>query len=780
MDDFCSKIDSRKQQDHSHEFKGKNHVIWDDAESEPRFTDNFYPQLRIAETAPRSAWSRIRTLNHMMPMDRNHPRPPSPNLLLLTVGFCSAVAVGQDALRPLVITASRTPQDPLGIPYSVSTLDRSFLEDNQMRTLPESLRYTPGVLIQKTAHGHGSPFIRGFTGRQNLLLVDGIRTNNSTWRGGPVQYWNTVDSRAVDHIELIRSQGSVLYGSDAAGGTVNVLTRNPIFQSGSNGELYQTGSAYYEYRSNGEGSHIGRVESEVGVGKNFGILLGATLKDYGDLSDSAVGRMKGTGYPEQDYDLKAQWAVTPDSTLTFAHMYVNQDRISRWHRTLDNPGWSHNGHVAAPGSYTSNLYDQERSLSYIRYEGENPMEEGWIRRWQTTLSYQTTRDSESQNRNPGKDDIRFQDIDLSTLGFDLQMESDIGPGSLLYGLDYYHDDVDSSGLRTDSARTFLTESLPVADDSKYDLLGAYAQYSWNPLQPLQISTGTRYTYARAKLGRYYDSTNTLQGSTSESWDALVGSIRSSWKFNDEWSSFAGISQAFRAPNLDDLSGNQTSKSGIASLGNVDLDPERYITYEAGIRHLTDHTSLQASFFFTDVSDLITGIGFDQNADGIPDGSIAANASDAYSSGFEIEGAWAFARQWMLSGFVAWQEGRQQSATLIGGPVSSLPSTRSYPLTGSLAVRWTHESEKFWLEGRILAASQEDRITMADQAADNQRIPTGGTPGYTVGALRAGWQCRENLELTAALENVTDQDHRVHGSGQNEPGFNAIIGARLTW
>ena len=61
------------------------------------------------------------------------------------------------------------------------------------RTLPEALRYTPGVIVQKTAHGHGSPFIRGFTGRQNLFLLDGIRFNKSTFRGGPVQYWNTVD-----------------------------------------------------------------------------------------------------------------------------------------------------------------------------------------------------------------------------------------------------------------------------------------------------------------------------------------------------------------------------------------------------------------------------------------------------------------------------------------------------------------------------------------------------------------------------------------------------------
>ena len=687
-------------------------------------------------------------------------------------------AVAQDALTPLIVTASRTPQTALEVPYSTSALDLDELQENQVRSLPEALRYTPGVLVQKTAHGHGSPFIRGFTGRQNLLLVDGIRTNNSTWRSGPVQYWNTVDAQSIDHIELIRSQGSVLYGSDAGGGTLNAFTKNPTFRDRTPDAFYHGGSASYEFRTNGQGSHIGRIEADTGIGGNFGILLGATFKDFGDIEDSSVGRMRGTGYPEQNFDLKAQWALTPESSLTLAHYYVNQDEVSRWHRTLNNPGWTHDNHFAAPGTFIANDCDQERSLTYLRYEGTDSRADAAIRRWQATLSYQTSRDSEFQNRSAA--DWRYSDIDVGTIGFDLQLESVIGPGSLVYGVDYYHDDVNSSGRRTNEAGVFLREELPVADDSNYDIFGTFAQYTWNPLEPLEINAGARYTRARAELGRFYDSANVPQPSTSEHWDALVGSLRASWRLDPEWSVFGGISQAFRAPNLDDLSGNQSSKSGSPALGNVNLDPENYLTFETGVRHVTDTTSLQASVFYTDVSDLITGIGFDTNADGIADGTIATNAADAYSYGFELDGAWRFAPQWLLSGFVAWQEGRQESAALLGGPVTSRPMTRSYPLTGSLALRWTHDSETFWVETRVTAAAEEDRITDTDQALDAQRIPTNGTPGYTIASLRAGWQCTENLELTAGLENITDQDHRIHGSGQNEPGFGAILGARLTW
>ena len=73
-----------------------------------------------------------------------------------------------------------------------------------------------------------------------------------------------------------------------------------------------------------------------------------------------------------------------------------------------------------------------------------------------------------------------------------------------------------------------------------------------------------------------------------------------------------------------------------------------------------------------------------------------------------------------------------------------------------------------------------RITAADQAADAQRIPTGGTPGYAVASLRGGWQVNEHLELTCGLENLTDEDYRHHGSGQNEAGFQGVLGARVLW
>ena len=694
--------------------------------------------------------------------------------ILLIAGISPAAA--QNFLDPLFVTATRSEQSESTAPYTTAYLDSEFLEDHAPRTLPDAMQYVPGVMVQKTTHGHGSPFIRGFTGRQNLLLVEGVRVNNSTFRGGPVQYWNTIDPLAIDHIEVIKSQGSVLYGSDAIGGTVNSFTKQSRFRSETAGQAFAGGSAFYEYRTNGQGSNIGRIEAEAGIGGKFGVLLGISAKDYGDIESSDIGLMKNTGYPEQDYDFRFDWAVAPEATLTFASSYVNQDGISRWHRTLENPGWIDGSHVAAPGKWTTDTYDQERSLTFLRYAGVNPQANAFLKRWSATVSYQTTTDSEFQNRFPDKPVtdagvLRRSSIEVDTTGIDLVLESPVGLGTLVYGFDFYHDEVDSSGYQSDLIGGARTESLPVADDSNYDLFGVYAQYAWKPIERFELTGGARYTYADATLGRFSGGTD-----ESKNWDDTVGSIRGIYSLNNCWSAYGGISQAFRAPNLDDLTGNLAVKSGAPVAGDPEVDPEKFLTYELGTRHHTETTSFNLAVFYTDVEDLIIPTFTDNTLTT----SIATNAGDGYIYGVEVEGAWRFHPQWTLTGFAAWQEGETSSPVIVGGPEVDKPNTRQLPLSGSVALRWDDSSGKFWVEGRLHGAVKEDRITALDQAADDQRIPTGGTPGYLVTSLRAGWHVNENLDLTCGIENLTDEDYRNHGSGQNEAGVGGILGVKVNW
>ena len=108
-----------------------------------------------------------------------------------------------------------------------------------------------------------------------------------------------------------------------------------------------------------------------------------------------------------------------------------------------------------------------------------------------------------------------------------------------------------------------------------------------------------------------------------------------------------------------------------------------------------------------------------------------------------------------------------------------PISRLMPLTGEVGLRWDHPSGRLWVEGLATIADRQDDLSTRDMA-DTGRIPPGGTPSYTVFSLRSGWQIKDNVHLTAALENITDEDYRIHGSGQNEPGRSLNVGVSISF
>ena len=700
-------------------------------------------------------------------------------LLFLLVPLSASPTFAQDSLEPLIVTATRNPTALRDLPYSGSSFSAEDFRENSIRTLPDALRLTPGVLVQKTAHGHGSPYIRGFTGRQNLLLVDGVRINNSTFRGGPVQYWNTIDPYSLDRFELIRSQGSVLYGSDAAGGTLNALTKSSGYADETNGQLFSHGSSYYEYRSNGRGSHIGRLETQTGIGGLFGLHLGISEKEFGDIEDSAVGLMRGTGHPEQAIDARFDWTISPQTTLTVAHQDLEQDGVSRWHSTINNPGWTHGNHVTTPGTFLARDYDQDRALSYIRLAHTDDSASAPVRRITATLSYQDSSERELQTRTLV--DRRLQYYEVDTLGFDLELESPVADGSLVYGLDYYHDSVDSTASRDTTNNNlddfvFQQSNRPIGDDSTYELFGAYAQYIRPIGESFEITAGLRYTNAKADIGTFFNPTVGTDISTKDSWDDLSASLRATYSIDEHKMFYGGISQAFRSPNLNDLTGNLTSGSGVAASGALDLEPETYITTELGYRQENDKSGIAIAVFYTDISDQIVAVPV-STAPRAP--TINRNSSDGHIYGVELEGFWKFAPQWTLSSFASWQESQIERLASVGGATVQEPLSRVMPLNGSIALRWDHPSAPFWVEGRVLASATADRLAASD-IADTQRFPSNGTPSYAVASIQAGWNPIENFQITAAVENIFDDDYRNHGSGQNEPGTNAILGVKYLW
>ena len=143
--------------------------------------------------------------------------------------FAQALADSSFTLEELVVTAQRSAKPRLASTDAIEVLHQKHIQSRQMRSAPEAIALLPGVFVQKTNHGGGSPMLRGLTGNQTLLLMDGIRLNNATYRYGPNQYFNTIDLFSLEKIEVLRGSGAVQYGSDALGGVIQAFSRELSF-----------------------------------------------------------------------------------------------------------------------------------------------------------------------------------------------------------------------------------------------------------------------------------------------------------------------------------------------------------------------------------------------------------------------------------------------------------------------------------------------------------------------------------------------------------------------
>ena len=106
-------------------------------------------------------------------------------------------------------------------------------------------------------------------------------------------------------------------------------------------------------------------------------------------------------------------------------------------------------------------------------------------------------------------------------------------------------------------------------------------------------------------------------------------------------------------------------------------------------------------------------------------------------------------------------------------------SRLQPLTGRLGLLYEPAAKDCWLLFETVAADNQDKLALRDET-DSSRIPVGGTPGYTVFNVRAGIDVTDDLTVTAAVENITDKDYRIHGSGVNEAGTNFITSLRYSF
>lgn len=661
---------------------------------------------------------------------------------------------GSTQLQDVTITATGTAADPFTVPYSMELVDQRQMLDRQYRTVPQSLRDMPGVMIQETAVGHGSPYIRGFTSFRNLFMIDGIRLNNSVFRPGPNQYWNTVDGYSLERVEVVKGPSSVLYGSDAIGGTVNAITVNPYAYDSDIevGGVHVAGRGIIRY-STAENSTAVRGEVSAAVGNRFGMVAGGTYRTFGDLEIGSGITQPDTGYTEWYGDFKGEYFFQPSTRLVFAHQNMRQNNVPRTEQTVNAVPYR----GTSVGTDILRELDQERQLTYIQLHATEL--DGFLEEVHASLSWQ--RQDEVRHRIRSDFSTSFDGFEVNTLGFFANATADTAVGHITVGIDYYRDWVSSFNTRDPIQG-------PVGDDASYDLLGFNVQDRIAVTGSLDIIIGARITYARAYAGSV--DIGGTPGSLEESWFNASGSARFVWFVDPQrhWNVFGGVSQGFRAPNLSDLTRDSDFSGGVErpALG---LDPEHYLMFEIGTKAEYERFTAQLAFFHYLIEDQILRVPTALGPGGVFN---KINSEDGFMQGIEFGAAWKIFPELTLFGNVTYMDGEAQSLTAGGMIIDDYPS-RIMPLTGQVGLRYESPDIPVWGEVVIRAAADADRLSLRD-ISDTRRIPPGGTPGYVVGDLRVGWRIDHQTNLSLTVENVTDQNYRVHGSGQNMPGRNFIV------
>ncbi|MEO0883185.1 MAG: TonB-dependent receptor, partial [Pseudomonadota bacterium] len=474
----------------------------------------------------------------------------------------------------------------------------------------------------------------------------------------------------------------------------------------------------------------------------------------------------------------ARWSVSSLAQVWHraAHQGLEQNDVPRTHSTI----FSRSFAGTTIGTDLRRDKNQDRSLTYLKIAG--PMRLKVADFGELTLSYQPRQETERRIRGDGLDIDQAFSSDL--FAFNGKFEREFSRAFLTYGLDLSHETVDSrrTDLDPSTGLTSIRVQGPVGDDAIYQQAGLFADLTWDITDQFRLDLGGRLSYVRADIGRFEDPVSGGPISSQTDWTNFSGSARANyfWGANNRSSLFISASQAFRAPNIADISRFGRSRSNEFEVASFDLQPETFLSSEIGYRYALDNLTFTAAYYYTDLRDYIVTVPTGRIVDGLFEVS-KQNSGSGDIQGIDVTGAVNLPAGFDLSGNLTWTRGDLTRA-IAGGSSLTEPISRIQPLTGFLALAWSGNDfgdlpgplENTWMSADLKIVDRADRLSAAD-LSDTQRIPIGGTPGYTLLNLRFGWTATENLTLTISGNNLLDEAYRTHGSGSNEPGRHIVIG-----
>lgn len=648
----------------------------------------------------------------------------------------TVVADSANKLKELVVTATRKKSESLLLPFTVNVLGRKTMDDYQFRTTPEAMMAMNGVFVQKTNHGGGSPFVRGVTGNQLLILTDGIRLNNSIFRYGPNQYLNTIDAYTINKIEVAKGTGSVQYGSDAIGGVINIISNNPEF---TNQKSLFTGKLMSKYMT-GDMEKTIRGEAAYS-GQKLAILAGISKRNFGDIiGGDTTGKQSPSGYNEWAFDIKAKILLRQNIELIMANQFLQQEHVPVYHK------------VRLENFRLNEMDPQQRLLTYARVnvKSSTPL----LKETEFTVSFQQGKEGRSSLKN-GSTSLRKEKDATATVGITADIVSVLNKiWTANSGIEIYRDRV-SSTRKDINTLTYIADIKRglYPNGAKY---GNYAVYSLHHIHlgKWLVDGGLRYNIFDIAI------TDTSLGNIKISPSALVSNAAVLYCINKQQSAYISFSSGYRAPNIDDM-GTLGIVDFRYEIPTADLHPEKSQHTEIGYKFSSKKINATFAAYYMHLSDIITRVKAEgQVINGYPVYK-KENTEAAFIKGFETEFNAEVTKHVYFSSGITYTYGQSLS--------KKEPLRRIPPFNGRVAA--TYKNKNWFTAAECMFAAKQNRLAQGDK--DDNRIGINGTAGWQIVNLYTGFKLSV-FNFNIGLQNIFNKDYRTHGSGINGVGRSGWI------
>lgn len=677
-------------------------------------------------------------------------------------------------LPEIVVTATRSPLTLDRVPQAVNLIDATMLHAAPNASPIRLFGDLPGLDLTGVGPSQARPVIRGEVGQRILLLEDGLRLNNSRRQSDFGELPSLVDPNTLDRVEVVRGPSSVLYGSDAIGGVVNLIGAS-LPWGATSGAVH--GALRYSLGSNG-GESRPSLTTDGRFGK-FLFRLDGTLRtadpydapsgSFGDVTLTGSQRVRDSGVRDRNFTGALGYAFTPDHRLFFKESAYAADTAGF--------GWVDPAAIGS-GTTVQILYPRQRvARETVGYSGRN-IRSPFLDRLEVTGYAQSNDRKLDQNITvpfgPGaQGDFHTRNVtDVATLGGRIEAAKVIGTTHLVtYGVDVFRDrttntDHDTTTITGFGPPSTTIDSAPNLPNASFRALGLFAQDAIQLTGRLNVVLGARYqdNHAETRV-----TPNLPDAPVSSTDRAVAGAVNALYAVSDEVSFLATVGRGFRSPDLVErfFNGVTPEGSGFQSR-NLDLKPETSLNTDLGIRLRHGVIGGELIGFRSTLYDGIRIVATGDSVNGFPEYQNV-NIDRIHTWGIEGSAHALVVQLFTLSASYSWlhQENSDTPLTPVG---------QSYDTKVTAALRYDHPAGHLWSAVRLRHQGATDQVALGTSPVGTKY------PGFTTLAFDAGLKLLDTGHLqhsaVVSVENLTDQLYAEAGNAgffRPEPGRRVEVG-----